>query len=95
MQFAIQKAKKIRADRENRTAVDDVDPAIASSPTVTAVKESEKENPKDGVEINVSTSNNEEKLSVFQSYNSLLKNHPFVVNSIQSAGMFVFHIKLF
>ena len=39
-------------------------------------------------EVSIAIKNIEEdKFSIFQAYNSLLKNHPFIVNTVQSAGM--------
>lgn len=86
MQFGIEQAKRAKEQREKAN----MKPAESTSTNESTTRESETRNHEDIIETEVSIAIKnieEDKFSIFQAYNSLLKNHPFIVNTVQSAGM--------
>ena len=80
IQYAIQEAKRIKEEREKRNLISELAPTEANTSTsidLSTTRESDQKN---------ITNSDDKKFSLFESYNSLLKNHPFIVNSIQSSG---------
>lgn len=84
MQFGIEQAKKAKEQREKGKKAKPAEETVSSSNESTT--ESEKRNLEE-TEVSTTIKDSEEdKFSIFQAYNSLLKTHPFIVNTVQSAG---------
>ena len=82
IQFGIQEAKRIKEEREKKALATAAETKSSATIDVTT---------REVTSIESETNSDEKKFSIFQSYNALLKNHPFIVNSIQSSGNGVMH----
>lgn len=84
IQFGIQEAKRIKEEREKKALAATAAEEANSSATIDV-------STREVTPIESQTNSDEKELSIFQSYNILLKDHPFIVNSIQSSGTGVVH----
>ena len=78
IQFGIQEAKRIKEEREKKALAATAAEANSSATIDVSTREV--------TPIESQTNSDEKKLSIFQFYNTLLKDFPFIVNSIQSSG---------